>query len=66
MCENAPVSVLNRKAYLMAAAGLLHDLGKVLEPSKVSLGEAELRLEQLICPTIGMFYGQRICLIVRT
>ncbi len=46
-----PAKRIDERACLFALAGLLHDVGKVFEPANVELGDAELRLEQMICPT---------------
>ncbi len=46
-----PPARVDERACLFALAGLLHDVGKVYEPAQVELTDAELRLEQMICPT---------------
>jgi len=42
---------MHERAYALAAAGLLHDVGKLLEPAGVELSEQTRNLEQMYCPT---------------
>ena len=39
------------RCHLFAAAGLVHDIGKIGEPARVALSPSTQRLEQIICPT---------------
>lgn len=41
----------HRRAHLLAAAGLLHDVGKAGEPAEVELHPTIANLEQQICPS---------------
>ncbi len=41
----------HRRAYTIAAAGLLHDIGKLLEPAGVELSQQTRNLAQMFCPT---------------
>ncbi|MCA9013005.1 MAG: type III-A CRISPR-associated protein Cas10/Csm1 [Planctomycetaceae bacterium] len=45
------VSPPHRRAYTIAAAGLLHDIGKLLEPAGVELSQQTRNLAQMFCPT---------------
>lgn len=46
-----PHAPRHERAYLLAAAGLLHDAGKVLQPARWELPENISRLEPMLCPT---------------
>lgn len=46
-----PAAPPHPRAHLLAAAGLVHDLGKLLEPAGVPLDAMQQQLEQIICPT---------------
>ncbi len=46
-----PIAVPHRRAHLLAAAGLLHDAGKVLEPAGLALPADIENLQGMICPT---------------
>jgi CRISPR-associated protein Csm1 len=39
------------RAHLLAAAGLLHDVGKVLQPAEIPLSQKVSNLQAMICPT---------------
>jgi CRISPR-associated protein Csm1 len=51
-----PPARIDERAHLLAVAGLLHDVGKVLEPARVPLTSQEFGLEAVLCPT--MDWGQ--------
>lgn len=45
--------------YELAAAGLLHDIGKVLQPAKIPLSAEAGKLEQMICPVFNGNYSHK-------
>ena len=46
-----PTAEPDERAHTFAVAGLLHDVGKILEPARVELCDRARGLEHLICPT---------------
>jgi CRISPR-associated protein Csm1 len=49
--SHPPKTEPHRRAHLLAAAGLLHDVGKVGEPADIDLHHTIANLEQQICPS---------------
>lgn len=46
-----PTTRINERAHMFAAAGILHDIGKISKPAGVKITEKERRLENQACPT---------------
>jgi len=49
--RDKPPQRCHARAHLLAAAGLLHDAGKLAQPAGIELPDRIRRMEQLICPT---------------
>jgi len=49
--RDKPPQRCDERAHLLAAAGLLHDAGKLGQPAGIELPDRIRRMEQLICPT---------------